>query len=228
MKTKIFTLILVLISLSACHKEVKIKVDKLNEVANSPEWNIDVHYSVFSTTEQEMQKKYSVLNSKVSQLVEKNKTTFMEQTKLTNVLLDSINIKQSAPYQLLINDTVFLANPQYISLLISSYSMVGGANGITSFHGINYDTKNQKILENKEILNYNKATEINALLKKHLNDPNQCYTFEDPTIENFNALNISLHSIEFTYGKYILGPGACGSVTISVPQKEMQGMLTLK
>lgn len=105
--------------------------------------------------------------------------------------------------------------------------MIGGANGITSFYGITYDTKNKKMLDKKDILNYNKAEEINALLRKHLDDPKKCNTFEAPAVDNFTALNIGLHSISFTYTKYILGPGSCGTTTISIPRKEMEGMLML-
>lgn len=227
MKTKLFTLLLAILSLSACQKEVKMKITHFVETEQTPQWNIKINHSIFSTTGGELEKSCVTVNDEIAGLVQGLKSSFMEQSKETSALLDSMDAKQSAPYQLVISDSVFLANQNYISLLVSSYNMIGGANGITSLYGITYDTKNKKFLDKKEILDYNKAEEINTLLKTHLDDPKKCNTFEAPTVDNFTALNVGLHSISFTYKKYILGPGSCGQTTISIPRQEMKGMLLL-
>lgn len=225
MKTKFFTLVFAVLALGACKKEIKLEVKQIHETDKTTQWDIKINRPAFSSTEAEIEKSCVKFNDEITGLVNGIHAAFMEQAKETISGLDSIGIKQAAPYELLIEDSVFLADKNYISVLVSSYEMLGGANGITNFYGVNYDVKNQKFLDKKDILNYDKAAEINALLKENLKDPDQCYTFEAPTVENFTALNFTLHTVEFTFAKYILGPGACGPVTISVPKAKMQGML---
>lgn len=228
MKTKFFALVFALLALGACKKEIKLDVKQIHESDKTAQWDIHITRPAFSTTETEVEKSCVKFNDEITGLVNGIHAAFMEQAKETIAGIDSMGIKQAAPYELIIQDSVFQADKDYISVLMSSYEMLGGANGITNFYGVNYDVKNQKFLDKKDILNYDKATEINALLKENLKDPDKCFTFEAPTVNNFTALNISLHTVEFTYAKYILGPGSCGPVTISVPKAKLKGMLVEK
>lgn len=75
---------------------------------------------------------------------------------------------------------------------------------MTDFYAINYDVKTQKFLTNKDILNLDKAADINALLKANLKDPDKCFTFEAPTVDNVTCINLTLHTVDFTYAQYIL------------------------
>lgn len=228
MKTKFFALVFALLALGACKKEIKLDVKQIHESDKTAQWDIHITRPAFSTTETEVEKSCVKFNDEITGLVNGIHAAFMEQAKETIAGIDSMGIKQAAPYELIIQDSVFQADKDYISVLMSSYEMLGGANGITNFYGVNYDVKNQKFLDKKDILNYDKASEINALLKENLKDPDKCFTFEAPTVDNFTALNISLHTVEFTYAKYILGPGSCGPVTISVPKAKLKGMLVEK
>lgn len=228
MKTKFFALVFALLALGACKKEIKLDVKQIHESDKTAQWDIHITRPAFSTTETEVEKSCVKFNDEITGLVNGIHAAFIEQAKETIAGIDSMGIKQAAPYELIIQDSVFQADKDYISVLMSSYEMLGGANGITNFYGVNYDVKNQKFLDKKDILNYDKATEINALLKENLKDPDKCFTFEAPTVNNFTALNISLHTVEFTYAKYILGPGSCGPVTISVPKAKLKGMLVEK
>ncbi len=225
MKTKLFTLLFTILALGACKKEINLEVRKIHETDKTAQWNIDIHRSVFSFPEREIEESCVKFNDEITGLINGIHAAFIEQCKETITGLDSMGYKQAAPFELYIQDSVFLADKNYISLLMSSYEMLGGANGITHFYGVNYDMKNRRFLNKKDILNYDKALEINSLLKENLKDPNKCYTFEAPTVENFTALTFTLHTVDFTYAKYILGPGACGPVTISIPRSKMHGML---
>lgn len=227
MRTKLLAVFAIALSVAACKKEIKLDVKQIHETDKTEQWDIQITHPVFSTTEAEVEKSCVKFNDEISGLVNGIHAAFIEQAKEQNASLDSAGMKQMAPYELIIQDTVTLADENYISVRVLSYEMLGGANGITNFYGVNYDVKNQKFLDKKDILNYSKAAEINALLKENLKDPDNCYTFDAPTVENFTALNFTLHTVEFTYAKYILGPGACGPVTISVPKAKMQGMLML-
>lgn len=225
MKTKLFTLVFAVVALGACKKEIKLEVKQLHEEDKTAQWDINLNRSVVSSTEPEVEKSCVKFNDEITGLINGIHAAFLEQSKETIAGLDSMGHKQVAPYELYIRDSVFLADKNYISVLVTSYEMLGGANGITNFYGINYDVKNQKFLNKKDILDYDKAAAINALLKENLKDPDKCYTFEAPTVENFSALTFTLHTIDFTYAKYILGPGSCGPVTISIPRNKMHGML---
>lgn len=228
MKTKLIALAVAVCTLSACQKEIRLEVKQINETDKTAQWDINVTRPVFASTETEVEKNCVRFNDEVTGLVNGIRAAFMEQSKETIARLDSAGMQQMAPYELYIRDSVFLADENYISVLMSTYEMMGGANGINNFYAVNYDMKNQKFLDMKEILNMNKASEINALLKQHLNDPDQCFTFAAPTVANVTAVNFTLDDVEFTYNKYILGPGACGTVTIAVPRDKMNGMLILK
>lgn len=228
MKTKFFALVFALLALGACKKEIKLDVKQIHETDKTADWDIRITRPAFSSTQADVEKSCVKINDEITGLVNGIHAAFMEQVKETIEGLDSIGERQVGPYELIIQDSVFQADNDYISVLMSSYEMLGGANGITNFYGVNYDVKNQKFLDKKDILNYDKAKEINALLKENLKDPDKCFTFDAPTVDNFTALNISLHAIEFTYAKYILGPGSCGPVTISVPKAKLKGMLVEK
>lgn len=228
MKTKFFALVFALLALGACKKEIRLDVKQIHETDKTADWDIRITRPAFSSTQTEVEKSCVKFNDEITGLVNGIHAAFMEQVKESIAGLDSIGERQVGPYELIIQDSVFQADNDYISVLVSSYEMLGGANGNTNFYGVNYDMKNQKFMDKKDILNYDKATEINALLKENLKDPDKCFTFEAPTVDNFTALNISLHTVEFTYAKYILGPGSCGPVTISVPKAKLKGMLVEK
>ena len=120
---------------------------------------------------------------------------------------------------------MYIADDKFISVLVRSYEMLGGANGNTDYYALNYDLATGKFLNLKDLLDLSKAEDINALLQKYLQDPDGCYTFEKPTVDNCSAVNLSPESVIFTYGKYILGPGACGEATIAVPRSELSHCL---
>lgn len=228
MRTKLLAVLALALSVTACKKEIKLDVKQIRKTDKTEQWEIQIKQPVFSSTEAEVEKSCVKFNDEIGGLVNGIQAAFMEQAKEAIASLDSAGMKQVAPYQLYIQDTVTLADDNYISVRVLSYEMLGGAHGMTNFYGLNYDVKNQKFLDKKDILNLSKATEINALLKANLQDPDKCFTFEAPTVDNLTAINITQHTIEFTYAQYILGPYSCGPATISVPRTKMQGMLMLK
>lgn len=228
MKTKLLAACILALAVVACKKEIKLEVKQIHETDKTEQWDIQIDRPTFSSTETEVEKSCVKFNDEITGLVNGIHAAFIEQCKETIAGLDSIGEKQMAPYELIIQDSVFQADENYISVRVLSYEMIGGANGITNFYGVNYDVKNQKFLNKQNILNLDKASEINALLKENLKDPDKCMTFAAPTVDNVTAVNFTLKTVEFTYTKYILGPGACGPATISVPKEKMQGMLLLK
>lgn len=228
MKTKLLTLAFAALAFGACKKETNLEIKQIHDTKQTDQWKMNVTRSVFSAADAGTEKGCTEFNEEISGLVNGIRAAFIEQSKANLAGLDSIGEKQLAPYELLIGDSVFMADRHYISVRLWSYEMTGGANGTNNFYGLNYDVKNQKFLEKSDILNMGKAAGINALLKANLHDPDQCFTFEAPTVENVTAVNITHETIVFTYNKYILGPGACGIATISIPRTQLKDMLALQ
>lgn len=228
MQTKILMALLILLGVAGCKKEIKLEVKQLNESDKTTASEINITRPVFSTTEQDVEQSCVVFNDEITAFVRGAQAAFEEEVKEYVELMDSMKQQQAAPLQLIINDSVFLADENYISIRMLSYQYTGGAHGITNFYGINYNVKTQHFLDKKEIVDYNKATEINALLKENLKDPENCFTQGVPTLENVTAINFNTKNVDFTYGHYILGPYSCGYTTISIPLHKLSGMLLIK
>ena len=179
MKTKLFTLVFAVLVLGACKKEIKLDVKQIHLTDTTGQWDIKIDRPAFSTTDAETEKSCVKFNDEVNGLINGIHAAFIEQAKENIACLNSAGFKQAAPYELIIEDSVFLADQNYISVRVLSYEMLGGAHGMTDFYAINYDVKTQKFLTNKDILNLDKAADINALLKANLKDPDKCFTFSD-------------------------------------------------
>ena len=219
MKTKLFTLVFAVLVLGACKKEIKLDVKQIHLTDTTGQWDIKIDRPAFSTTDAETEKSCVKFNDEVNGLINGIHAAFIEQAKENIACLNSAGFKQAAPYELIIEDSVFLADQNYISVRVLSYEMLGGAHGMTDFYAINYDVKTQKFLTNKDILNLDKAADINALLKAN---------FEAPTVDNVTCINLTLHTVDFTYAQYILGPYSCGHTIISIPKEKMKDMLVIK
>ena len=208
MKTKLFTLVFAVLVLGACKKEIKLDVKQIHLTDKTGQWDIKIDRPAFSTTDAETEKSCVKFNDEVNGLINGIHAAFIEQAKENIACLNSAGFKQAAPYELIIEDSVFLADQNYISVRVLSYEMLGGAHGMTDFYAINYD--------------------VNALLKANLKDPDKCFTFEAPTVDNVTCINLTLHTVDFTYAQYILGPYSCGHTIISIPKEKMKDMLVIK
>ena len=153
MKTKLFTLVFAVLVLGACKKEIKLDVKQIHLTDTTGQWDIKIDRPAFSTTDAETEKSCVKFNDEVNGLINGIHAAFIEQAKENIACLNSAGFKQAAPYELIIEDSVFLADQNYISVRVLSYEMLGGAHGMTDFYAINYDVKTQKFLTNKDILN---------------------------------------------------------------------------
>ena len=224
MKTCSFICYLIVFALVSCQSTPKIETKTIQENDQTQLWNITIHRTEFITSQLTLEPACIFFNDEIKGLTRGIQAAFQEQAQTQKIEMDSLGHPFVAPFELYIRDSVFQADENFFSILVSAYQMLGGANGVTHFYGINYQVKTKHFLSPKEILNFDKKQEINALLKTYLKDPEKCYTFADPTIDNLTALNLTPSSVEFTYAKYILGPGACGPLTISIPLNKMQDM----
>ena len=141
MKTKLFTLVFAVLVLGACKKEIKLDVKQIHLTDTTGQWDIKIDRPAFSTTDAETEKSCVKFNDEVNGLINGIHAAFIEQAKENIACLNSAGFKQAAPYELIIEDSVFLADQNYISVRVLSYEMLGGAHGMTDFYAINYDVK---------------------------------------------------------------------------------------
>ena len=81
MKTNLFTACMLVLSVVACKKEIKLEVKQINETDKTAEWNISVNHPAFSTTEAEVEKSCVKYNDEITGLVKGIQAAFKEQLK---------------------------------------------------------------------------------------------------------------------------------------------------
>ena len=225
-----FTLLIFLASvllMGACKEgNVKLTVRQLQENDKTTHWEIQMNQPEFSSNVVNCQENCKVFNTFISYMVQRIRTNFIQNANEQIASLDSANIDY-APFVLNVSNNVLMDGPRYLSVRLNSYQMYHGAHGQTDIYGLNYDLEKQSFLKLADMMDLSKGKEINALLKKHLEDPDHCLTFAEPTVDNVTAVNITPKAIEFVYAQYILGPYSCGPVTIELPREELKGLLLL-
>ena len=210
--------------LTGCQTE-NIKVQKEQENDNTEMWEIQISKPVFSSTDPQ---KCKVVNDRVAALIDSLKNDFKVQVKAYNQAFDTIpDAEPMRPLEMFVEDSVFMANSNYISLRLKVYISLGGANGETKYYALNYDLKNGKFLSKGDILDLKQANEINRVLKQEFKNPDECFS-EQPTVNTCSALNFMGKKLCFTYGKYVLGAGACGDAIINVDCSKLNNCLLIK
>jgi len=116
MKTKLFTLVFAVLVLGACKKEIKLDVKQIHLTDTTGQWDIKIDRPAFSTTDAETEKSCVKFNDEVNGLINGIHAAFIEQAKENIACLNSAGFKQAAPYELIIEDSVFLADQNYISV----------------------------------------------------------------------------------------------------------------
>jgi len=136
--------------------------------------------------------------------------------------------EKNPPYALNIKTEVVLSNKNYISVVMRSYSFLGGANGITTMQTFNYDIKNKTELSLypffAETTNYlNKLTALSRAQLKNQLETQNCFveqmfldgTYADPyTFRNFS---FNTYQLRIHFARYQVAPGACGEQQVTFP-----------
>lgn len=227
MKKVLFLILVIGVSLTACQKP-QITVQKQNVADSTDNWGVNITYPLFSSTGTAEEKACFAVNDTVFKFIDQlQRNLKMEADTFFGLFADSISQRPPFSYQLYIEDSVFMATDNYISLRLTIYTFEGGAHGMTNYCAFNYDVKKGKFLMPEDIIDYTKAEEINSLLAKYFDNTENCFT-EIPTLTNgFTALTISPESMCFTYPQYSLGAYACGMAMVTIPDKELQRILKI-
>ena len=226
MKNCILLLLGGLLLLSACHSEGGIEVQTRKRADSTEYLKVNIAQSVFTSASPEIRKSCDILNAKVSYLIDSIEKSLLFQADTFYTGLEQVGMERPEwDFELYVEDSVFMASPDYISLRIMVYSFQGGAHGMTEFYAFNYDVKRRQFQEPDQILDFGKYREIDEVLKKNFVNTDNCFT-EIPTLENgLAALNVTAEAVCLTYPPYVLGPYSCGYVQVVVPRSELEGML---
>lgn len=206
----------------------KIEVRKEKQNDRTEMWDISVTKSLFSSTNAEYAGKFEIVNQRLTFLVDSLIKDFKTQVIDYNKAFDTIPDGQPfRPLEMFVEDSVFSANTNYISLRLKVYASLGGANGETSFYAINCDLNKKQFLSIGEILNLKQVMSINTLLKDNFKNPDHCFS-DLPTVASCSALNFTGKNVCFMYGKYVLGAGACGELAIDIERSGLKDLLLIK
>lgn len=229
MKSTLFMAIMVALAFTGCQPKVQnLSVKQEHTEVVSEDWDIQIDRPVFSTADEAVNKGCIAVNSKIEKFVsDLSDSLRVDATELFKMFADKPEERPDWKYELMIDDSVFMATDQFISVRLREYIFTGGAHGNTGFRAFNYDIKNQKFLSDKEILNYANAAQINAQLKANFKNPDGCFTNE-PTLDEASAINFDATSVYFIFEPYVLGPYACGTAEVVVPRAALKGDLLIK
>lgn len=228
MKLSILSLVISTLLLVSCGEtRHQVEVKNVQSEDQSENWEVSLSYSHFSSDNEAVNQSCKKLNDKIEVLVT-DLQDFLKQD--ADSLFTSFSPEEERPqwkYSLFLSDSVFMATDQFISLRLTAYTFTGGAHGATSYYTLNYDVKNQRLLEPTEILNHDKFQLINELLKSNFENPEECFT-TDPTLDQVEVINFSQSNVSFTYGQYTLGAYVCGSPVVAIPIEKLGDSFLLR
>lgn len=229
MKNYFICILFLALAFGGCQSKVQhLDVKQVSFSDTTDDWGIRVNLSVFSSTDPEVNKSCQVLNDEIQKYVSGLSDSLkLQATEFFTTYVTDTTPRPAWNYELIVEDSVFMATDHFVSVRVLAYVFTGGAHGNTSFCSFNYDVKNQKLLTPEEIINYNDLAGINALLKANFKNPEKCFNV-DPTLDLMTVLNFNPTDVCFTYEQYVLGAYACGVAEITVPRKELKDAMLVK
>ena len=129
--------------------------------------------------------------------------------------------------QLYVTDTVFRADPDYISVRLELYHYRGGAHGTTWYKAFNYDVARAVMLSDEDWLNPAGSAAVDALADARFDGDTACFNLR-PTLRDASCLNFTRNDVILSYDRYILGPYACGAAEVAIPQRSLKEVMRLK
>ena len=224
MMRKYFVLLLLGLAFMGC-REKEVRTEEKKVALDEADYVVDAAYPVFASEDEGTNASLGVLNRAMADLVDGLVDSLTaDATAFFREWAEAGEERPAWRYGLTLEDSVFMASPDFVSVRLTAYEFRGGAHGMTAFYAFNYDVKNQKLLKNEEILDYGKSAEVDAALKANFRNPQGCFNL-DPTLADVTVVNVSSDSLLFTYEQYVLGPYACGVAEVSVPRASLGSAL---
>lgn len=229
MKNSIMLVACIALIVCSCSRTARIDVNVVSSVDSTRNWDVNIQRSVFSSEEAVIEKSCTVLNNHIAYFIDSIANGLKQNAD--QFFADYQNMGEERPafsYELYVRDTVFMVNDKYISVRLTIYDFEGGAHGMTNYYAFNYDVKSQRFLQPSQMLDLNKKSELNALLKKNFMNREGCFT-EIPTLSNgYTAVNVSPTDVYFIYPQYVLGPYSCGAAQVIIPRIDLKDIYLWK
>ena len=208
------------IAYSCVQPEVNLKVSPVELSAH--ENHVEMHFTrhAVSSDDPAIERQCLLFNERVGEFIARQKDSLLLRLPGVNPALVADTSALIPRYEFWVSDTLFRAIFFYFRARFLIYTYEGGADGMTRFHAFNYDTREQKFMDNTLLLDYTRKTGVEKLLKARLDDKEGCFT-ESPTLDHSTVINFSADGMIFSYPPYELGPYVCGAAEINVPLKEL-------
>ena len=122
-----------------------------------------------------------------------------------------------------------------VSVLVESYSYTGGAHGLTTCYGKNYDVKNKKFVKYEDVFCDGFEEELAGLIDEKLSNPEEgedygLFPFYKDSLTDiftpgFETFYFTEDGITFIYGEYLIAPYASGNIFVEIPYEELNHLL---
>lgn len=218
-----------ILAVGCAKKEAAVDVRGVEVKSQTDHLVVNIERSVMNSSDQSVDESCAEFNRHIEKFItdQQNKVKSQADTYFETAAQEGRDVPGDYKLDFTVRDEVFRADARYISLCLSIYTFIGGANGETEQFAFNYDVRSRKFLKNDEVLDYAAKEKLNGALKQHFDNSGDCFT-EEPTVDLASAVNFSSTSVIFTYAQYVLGPRSCGSARIEIPLKDIRDAVLLK
>lgn len=205
----------------SCIRNTAIKTTETKISLEDSIYTIEMKSTLFSSADKKQNMALGELNTATEKFCRQFIDTFKQDAWDNREYLE-----KGMTYQLVILDSVFLAEKDLVSIRYTYYMYVGGAHGSTGYTAFNYNPQTGTFLQNNNLFNPQYTKQINQLLQKYFLDPDGCF-WDKPTLNEVAAVNIGKEFVTFIYAQYVLGAYACGPATVNIPITELLPYLAI-
>lgn len=224
MKKVIFS-ILVLFAMFSCEQTPDFKVGDIEQIDSTDVKVIKTIVPRITDRTERYKDVCDKINMEIKVFTDTVTDSFSkEATEFYDDFVKDAENPSSARYELATNYDHFYGDNDIISYRFLLYMYTAGAHGLTSFYSYIYDLKTGERLYLKDLFKTDEVSlsKINKLLKKHFENPYDCFDEEPEIDKDFENVNIVRDSVLFTFGYYQLGAYACGPAEIKLPLEELK------
>ena len=145
-----------------------------------------------------------------------------------NKIMGTKEANDIPPFEFHSECTPISITDDYISVLLTLYTYIGGAHGITELVCFNYDTATNQYVERPQVRGMSLkeiADIVRPLLEKKLsiNDPNfdkdWLISGTEPTLQNYSVFTIDTEKTIIWFQDYQVAPHSDGILSVSIPHE---------
>lgn len=231
-------LILLLIFVFSCDKDVKIEFTE-NNIETSISTIVSINYPKANGTKEVAKRINETLENYIV-----NQTNLTEDSIINMPVNDAVEqfdkaferFKKDFPdttqkWEVLIDGEVTYRSPEVISIAINSYLDTGGAHGNTNVRFFNFNSQTGALLSKKELISDSKR--LSEIVEQHLKEEIKANA-EDELMEDFffgkdfqlpETIGFSEEGLIVLYNPYEIASYAQGIIEFTIPFEEVSSFL---